>query len=53
MHRALGLDASERLLGFLFVGTPQKEKEGQLTRRPSNDAYVREWQPIQCDAARA
>ncbi|EUC16907.1 UNVERIFIED_ORG: nitroreductase [Burkholderia sp. CF145] len=53
MHRALGLDASERLLGFLFVGTPQKEKEGQLTRRPSSDAYVREWQPIQCDAARA
>jgi len=53
MHRALGLDASERLLGFLFVGTPQKEKEGQPVRRPASDAYVRAWQPIPCDAARA
>ncbi|MBN3765818.1 nitroreductase [Burkholderia sp. Ac-20365] len=44
MHRALGLDAAQRLLGFLFVGTPQKE--GQPARRPFSEAHVREWQPV-------
>ncbi|WP_109478875.1 nitroreductase [Paraburkholderia sp. C35] len=53
MHRALGLDANERLLGFLFVGTPANDKENQPSQRPSSDAYVREWQPFEHAAAPA
>jgi nitroreductase len=41
MHRALGLADSDRLLGFLFVGTPPEGT--RAVARPSSDAFVTEW----------
>jgi nitroreductase len=41
MHAALGFGASERLLGFLFVGTPQRST-GRAPVRPDRAAFVRE-----------
>jgi nitroreductase len=41
MHAALGFEASERLLGFLFVGTPQPNQ--RPVARPEHTAFVREW----------
>jgi nitroreductase len=41
MHRALKLTDTDRLLGFLFVGTPTDRT--QAIKRPSSDAYVTEW----------
>jgi len=41
MHAALGLQSTERLLGFLFVGTPQSKQ--RATARPERCAHVREW----------
>ncbi|OTP74163.1 Nitroreductase family protein [Caballeronia sordidicola] len=41
MHRALGLADTDRLLGFLFVGTPPEGT--REIARPSSDAYVTEW----------
>ncbi|WP_152602748.1 nitroreductase family protein [Caballeronia sordidicola] len=41
MHRALGLTARDRLLGFLFVGTPADGV--RAVERPSSDRYVTEW----------
>ncbi|WP_208866264.1 hypothetical protein [Paraburkholderia lacunae] len=35
----------ERLLGFLFVGTPKTP--GQTTARPPRSEHVREWRPLQ------
>lgn len=41
MHASLGFGSDERVLGFLFVGTPP---DGQRdTVRPERTAYVREW----------
>ncbi|SAL33825.1 nitroreductase family protein [Caballeronia sordidicola] len=41
MHRALGLADNDRLLGFLFVGTPPQGV--RAVERPSSEAYVTEW----------
>jgi nitroreductase len=41
LRAALGYKASERLLGFLFVGTPPAE--ARSVTRPERDRYVREW----------
>jgi nitroreductase len=41
MHRALGLTEHDRLLGFLFVGTPADG--ARAVERPSSDRYVTEW----------
>jgi nitroreductase len=41
LHDALGFAAHERVLGFLFVGTPQN-RSGEKARPPAGD-YVREW----------
>jgi nitroreductase len=41
MHRALGLAERDRLLGFLFVGTPPDGV--RAVERPSSDRYVTEW----------
>ena len=41
MHRALGLADSDRLLGFMFVGTPPEGT--RAVARPSSDAFVTEW----------
>jgi nitroreductase len=45
LHDALGFAPNERLLGFLFVGTPKTP--GQALARPARSAHVREWQPTQ------
>ena len=41
MHRALGLTERDRLLGFLFVGTPPDDV--RPVERPPSDRYVTEW----------
>ncbi|KVN12736.1 MULTISPECIES: nitroreductase [unclassified Burkholderia] len=41
MHAALGFGADERLVGFLFVGTPAAPASD--ARRPDRGAHVREW----------
>ena len=41
MHSALGFEPSERLLGFLFVGTPPANQ--RAAKRPARAAFVREW----------
>ena len=41
MHSALGFEPSERLLGFLFVGTPPANQ--RPAKRPARAAFVREW----------
>ena len=41
MHRALGLEERDRLLGFLFVGTPPDGV--RPVERPPSDRYVTEW----------
>ena len=43
LHDALGFAPNERLLGFLFVGTPKTP--GQAPTRPSRVEHVREWLP--------
>jgi nitroreductase len=45
LHDALGFAPNERLLGFLFVGTPKNT--GQPPMRPARSAHVREWLPPQ------
>ena len=45
LHDALGFAPNERLLGFLFVGTPKNA--GQATARPARSEHVREWLPPQ------
>jgi nitroreductase len=42
LHAALGFEQSERLLGFLFVGTPQRSIN-RAVARPDRAAFVREW----------
>jgi nitroreductase len=41
LHRALGFHATERLLGFLFVGTPPRD--AKHAKRSDRTAHVREW----------
>lgn len=41
VHQALGLHGSERLLGFLYVGTPKEPTQAPARHAP--DAFVREW----------
>ena len=41
---ALGFEASERCLGFVYVGTPEAAESGP-PRRPERDAVVRDWSP--------
>ncbi|WP_120342481.1 nitroreductase [Paraburkholderia fungorum] len=41
LHDALGFAPNERLLGFLFVGTPKTP--GQAPARPARSEHVREW----------
>lgn len=45
MHAALGFTDTERLLGFLFVGTPPCTADGKprAAKRPDHTAFVREW----------
>ncbi|WP_341316871.1 nitroreductase [Paraburkholderia sp. IMGN_8] len=45
LHDALGFAPNERLLGFLFVGTPKTPE--QKTARPPRNEHVREWRPLQ------
>ncbi|QQC66449.1 nitroreductase family protein [Paraburkholderia ginsengisoli] len=45
LHDALGFAPNERMLGFLFVGTPKTP--GQAPARPSRNQHVREWRPPQ------
>ncbi|WP_323117859.1 nitroreductase family protein [Burkholderia alba] len=45
MHDALGFGPDERLLGFLFVGTPPARANRVV--RPARDAFVREWRGLQ------
>jgi nitroreductase len=45
LHDALGFASNERLLGFLFVGTPKSP--GQTPTRASRRNHVREWRPPQ------
>jgi nitroreductase len=45
LHDTLGFAPNERLLGFLFVGTPKAP--GQPPTRPSRGEHVREWLPPQ------
>jgi hypothetical protein len=40
-HAALSFQSSERLLGFLFVGTPQSKQHAAT--RPERSAHVCEW----------
>ncbi|GAB5097915.1 nitroreductase family protein [Caballeronia sp. HLA56] len=41
LHQALDFDANERLLGFLFVGTPKPQSRS--AKRPACAAHLREW----------
>ena len=41
VQQALGLQGTERLLGFLYVGTPKEAT--QPPERHAPDAFVREW----------
>lgn len=41
VQQALGMESSERLLGFLYVGTPKEAV--QPPERQAPDAFVREW----------
>lgn len=41
LHAALGFERSDRLLGFLFVGTPRSAP--RRAARPKQIAHVREW----------
>jgi len=51
MHAALGFQSSERLLGFLFVGTPQSKQ--CAAARPERSAHVREWTSPSSDQSAA
>ncbi len=42
LHDALGFAPNERLLGFIYVGTPAPD--APVAARPARDAFVREWQ---------
>lgn len=44
VKRALGFDDSDRLIGFLYVGTPKER--AQPAARPPRRRFVREWQPL-------
>ncbi|KAF1026134.1 MAG: putative NAD(P)H nitroreductase YdjA [Burkholderia plantarii] len=44
MHAALGFAENEKLLGFLFIGTPPDD--AAPAKRPSRDAFVRELKPV-------
>jgi nitroreductase len=44
VKRALGFDDSDRLIGFLYVGTPKER--AQAAARPPRRRFVREWQPL-------
>ncbi|QNK67578.1 nitroreductase [Variovorax sp. PAMC26660] len=41
VQQALGLQDAERLLGFLYVGTPKEATQAPAREAP--DAFVREW----------
>ncbi|MDR3400672.1 MAG: nitroreductase [Pandoraea sp.] len=41
LHAALDFEPNERVLGFLFVGTPPESPE--VTPRPTRGDFVREW----------
>ncbi|WP_118185376.1 nitroreductase family protein [Paraburkholderia phosphatilytica] len=45
LHRALGFRATERLLGFLFVGSPPDD--AKHAKRADRNAHVREWTGLQ------
>jgi nitroreductase len=45
LHDALGFAPNERLLGFLFVGTPKNPAQPPV--RPARSAHVRAWLPPQ------
>lgn len=44
VKRALGFEESDRLIGFLYVGTPKQR--AQAGARPPRRRFVREWQPV-------
>jgi nitroreductase len=41
VHRALGFGATDRMIGFLYAGSPSAA--ARPPQRPSRDAHVREW----------
>jgi nitroreductase len=45
LHDALGFAPNERLLGFLFVGTPKTPGQASTPTRPARSEHVREWRP--------
>jgi nitroreductase len=45
LHSALGFQPSERLLGFLFVGTPGSAPK--RIKRPERSVHLREWTGIE------
>ncbi|MGE0802947.1 MAG: nitroreductase [Lautropia sp.] len=50
VRQALGFEAADRLVGFLYVGTP---KDGERAApRPSRARFVREWRPAHALVAR-
>lgn len=50
VQRALGLGEADRLLGFLYVGTPKEATRAPERRAP--ESFVREWTGPAIDAAR-
>lgn len=44
VKQALGFDALDRLIGFLYVGTPKER--ARPSARPPRSRFVREWQPL-------
>jgi nitroreductase len=43
VRKALGFAATDRLVGFLYVGTPKEA--APLATRPARSRFVREWAP--------
>ena len=51
VYKALGVDDAERLLGFLYVGTPKEP--GQVPVRAASEPFVTEWTGVVGDEAAA
>lgn len=45
VREALGFEPGDRLVGFLYVGTPKETRGG--ASRPSRQRFVREWSPVE------
>lgn len=45
VHEGLGLASNERLVGLIYIGTPQSEQRRQKPR-PEPSEFVRRWPPV-------